>query len=931
MRNLYVEERKQSFKGLWQTVSFAVLFVFMASFTFAQTEMVWTGAENNRFTNENNWDPAGSPIGNILTIPMPDTASNAAAQPYVVEVTGGEDISVSDLTVAGASDDAYQSRIVIMLDDTATFSMNPKIKYGFTGVQVKSGTFSFRRTNAPRLDGANTWLRVEGGRAEFNNLAMGNGKGAGSAGKIYITGGEVYLYDTFFREEDVYEDGQVLITGDGKLTVTGNYTPISERWVNGGDDYSIARVYDAINNITVFTAVSSDYVGIENSGRQVLKNNEVTTDTLMLIQTNAVANATTFEWRYRAAGSDTYTSFAGGNTASFAPSFASSGTFYVSCLVDGVATDNEAEFFVVSDAIAFLPAEFPFQIVRVGEMGTTMTADFTGTPSSIEWKYSTVPGGPYQSFEPAATAASYQPSFDAEGNVYVIVEAVIDGNTHSSVELLYNVESASSTGKGLTWTGLVSTDATDPANWNPVASPTKNNFYVKQLDSIDGVPPMYPVWKSDVNDTTYTFGVDPGAEAIFDFGDDSLNIRGSWQEVKGGTMHVVSGYIESNPSYFRMTNMGMLKLSGDAYFYAHELLYEDGKGNGGQVSLEDNAVLHCEVLPWRVVADTLESVTYISDNARIEYEGDQRTSVQAWIDALKIVCPDEGFEPIMVYDESVDLTIVQAVNTNAFAIANDEKTYTTANIPIGEPITLTNVDGVTGWEWKYGTNVSGPWMSFDPAVTDEPEFYPAFAESGTYYIVAETTDGTLTYNMKTVVVIDLGITPSADQEINYGVDGDTLMAVIPEQFTVSAIAWYYRISGSDEAFETGVTDSIFVPNFASVGEYDVFYGVEVQDEFGVQYFLQSSSVHIVVGNVGVNDLALGSLTLYPNPTTGAFYIKGNLQDDYVLEIFDITGNVVHKQRYIAGTTEAVEFSGNGVYFVRMTSDTETRIGRLVVE
>ena len=29
--------------------------------------------ENNRFTNENNWEPAGSPIGNILTIPMPDT------------------------------------------------------------------------------------------------------------------------------------------------------------------------------------------------------------------------------------------------------------------------------------------------------------------------------------------------------------------------------------------------------------------------------------------------------------------------------------------------------------------------------------------------------------------------------------------------------------------------------------------------------------------------------------------------------------------------------------------------------------------------------------------------------------------------------------------------------------------------------------------
>jgi hypothetical protein len=928
MRNFFLFNSGSKTRKLWQSFALVVGLVAFANLANAQVEMTWTGATSNNFIIEDNWDPAGSPVGNILTIPMPDTAANPGAQPFVVEVSGGDNIDVNDLTIAGASDDAYQSRLVIMMEDTATFSYRPKIKYGFTGVVVKSGTFSFTRTNAPRMDFANAWLRVEGGRAQFNNLAMSNNKNDGGAGKIYITGGEVYLYESFFREYDGYEDGQVLITGDGKLTVTGNYTPISENWINGGSEYSIARAYDAVSNITVFTAVPKSYIGIENSERQVLKNNEVTTDTLHLINTDAVANATTFEWRYRKAGEETFTSFAGGNTAQFAPSFASSGTFFVSCLVDGVATANEAEFFIVSDAISFAPAEFPFQVVRVGELGTTMTAQFTSTPTSIEWKYSAVPGGPYQSFDPAATEASFQPSFDTEGNMYVIVEAVIDGGTHASVELLYNVESASSTGKGLTWSGLVSTDAMDPANWNPVANPSKNNFYVAGLDTIDGVIPNYPVWKSEVNDTVYTFGIDPGAEATFDFGDDTLNIRGSWQEVKGGVMNVISGtYVTT--SYFRMTNMGLLKLSGSSYFVAKELLYEDGKGNGGNVSVEDNAVLHCQVLPWRVVADTLESVTYIKDNGKIIYDGDVMADVSVWINSAKIVCPEEGFEPYATFDATDSITVVTARNTNAFALDNAALDFTTPNTPVATAIGLVNVDGVTSWEWKWAETVSGPWNSFEPAAVDAPTYAPMFATAGTYFVVAVTSENVQTTNMKQINVVDLSVSPADDQVIANGEMTETVTVNIPEEVVFLAGMWLLE-DADGNVEETGVSDLSYATYLSNPGNYTLYYFAEVQDAEGNSYTLYSNKVNIEYGPSSVEALNM-NLKLFPNPTTGTFHINTNFDSKYKVEIINLAGASVYVKEFTQGGLQTIHFNEKGAYIVKVQSGNEALYNRLLVK
>ena len=319
--------------GIVITFSFAIM-SFVAN---AQSTMTWTGVTSNNFFVDENWEPAGSPIDNDLIILMPDTTTATGdpnASPYVVEVTGSENISVHTLETSYASEDAYQSYVLINLDsDDVTFTVktgnSSNCDYSYTGVKVQKGHYYFTRSNGPRLDNMNCWLRVEGGIAEFSNLLMGNSNTPSKGGKIYISGsGKVVLTDTFGRWYTGREDGQVEIIEEGVLEVNGNFVAPSENWINGGENYTIARSYNAITNKTIFTAKSSSYIGIENSDRQVLKTGEACTDTLKLLDTEAVISASSFQWRYRQKGETTFTNFSDSDKSNFAPVFNGSGTCF---------------------------------------------------------------------------------------------------------------------------------------------------------------------------------------------------------------------------------------------------------------------------------------------------------------------------------------------------------------------------------------------------------------------------------------------------------------------------------------------------------------------------------------------------------------------------------------------------------------------------
>lgn len=946
MRNLYNEKRlvannaRQSISKWWQLLSLLAILLLTTTFSMAQTTMTWTGAENTRFDNENNWDPAGSISGNTLNIPAYLDSVGNTLFPNLPVLTGTTHYTVKEINVTfdKAFPDRQGSYTVELESDADSLILDNggTIQYSSTGIIIKKGTVLFN--SYKRFDQVGTTMTVSGGNVIFKRyLIMRNGNDMTTGGHITLSGGKIRL-NGGFHDRVNKTINQWTITGDAILEVSGNYgsvaADIESGWIDGGDDFSILRSYNAVTNITTYSAVPATSFLISNADRQVVVANNAGT-TLNMIPTKKVTTAKSLTWKYRKQGETTYTAFTDTQDSLwYTPTFVNSGVYYVICegVDDGGATvkSQEVEFFIGSDAITIDPL-FTIQYLRPAETGAELTASFTGTASSMEWKYSTTPSGPYQSFATPFTTEKFVPAFDSTGNYYVVLEAMIGSMKQISFELYYLVESASTVGKGLTWTGLVSNEGSYPANWTPVANTFRNSLNVNAFDSTSTAP--YPVYTKAANDTIQDLIVNAGATMTID-GPDSLDIRGGSIYING-TLNVKKGVLTQTTSYFRVpVATGVLNLMGNSELHVKTLLMGNSgtPTDGGSIYITDNARLYNDTdLPGRICADTLESVTYISDNGQEWFVGDARTTVQGWIDALKIVCPAEGWEPYMLYDAEMNYTVVKARNTNAFSVDNDQKTYTTANYPVEEAIGLTNVDGVTSWEWKYSNNINGPWMSFSPAAKDLATYNPTFAESGTYYVVAETADGQITSNVKPIVVIDLGITPNDPQAVQLGADGTPLMAVIPSQFTVTAISWYYREAGSEEYFQTGVEDSIYVPNFSTKGVYEVFYGVEVQDEFGVQYFLQSSAVEITAGNVGVEGIFKGMLKIYPNPTTGKFYITGNVDGNYTVEIVDLKGTVVYREDFAASNKQAIHFSEKGFYLVKVRSNQNTRIGRLVVQ
>lgn len=70
--------------------------------------------------------------------------------------------------------------------------------------------------------------------------------------------------------------------------------------------------------------------------------------------------------------------------------------------------------------------------------------------------------------------------------------------------------------------------------------------------------------------------------------------------------------------------------------------------------------------------------------------------------------------------------------------------------------------------------------------------------------------------------------------------------------------------------------------------------------------------------VGVDEIANSKIKLYPNPSTGKFYISG-VEGEADVSIFDITGKKLHEFENVSGKIDVSELH-SGIYFIRITSE-----------
>lgn len=214
-------------------------------------------------------------------------------------------------------------------------------------------------------------------------------------------------------------------TGSGyRIRVTTSNYPLT-----AADNGANIQIYLVSNSIAP-SAIQTLEAGVNGTALNVTEN----------------VAPTSREWKYATASGGPYSSFSVVQTgASYTPNFASAGTYYLVCestYPGGVTVrSNEVQINVVNNTVT--PSAS--QSLLISSFGTTLNVNETPSGTSREWKYATVSGGPYSSFGPAETGATYQPFFATPGTYYVVCQSVISGVTCTSNEVVISVGSATLT------------------------------------------------------------------------------------------------------------------------------------------------------------------------------------------------------------------------------------------------------------------------------------------------------------------------------------------------------------------------------------------------------------------------------------------------------------------------------------------------------
>lgn len=962
MRNFLHQSGFSQTHNFWKTATLALGLLLAAGSGALAEDATWTGTASTNFMVGDNWDPVGAPVsGSNYTIPVIEydsVGTLVSASTNEPTLSGSENVTVKFFYGAyGDGVTTFTRTLTVNLDPTATLTSTDggsTINYNSVNLIVNSGSVYFENYERPTNLGA-SWV-INGGAVYCarNNRTMqiGNSNSPTSGGQFVINGGLLYIRGGGIgRQYYAREGGQFVITGDGILKFDGDQRfyqqYIESGWMNGGENYYPVMNYDAVSNVTTFTAVPTDTVMFRSSEDVELSLGD-NIDVVYLVYDKAVRNAKSIAWKYRKEGSSEYTAFAGADSSSFAPIFTESGTFYLMAEItdssDVVTRSADKKYKVYSKAVTLSPS-LDIQYIRVGEAGTKITASFADgkVPSSMEWKYSMSKDGPFLSFEPAQTSATINPVFNVDSvgvSYYLVMDATIDGVAYTTKALNYVVEANTAVGRAITWTGEISTDIKDPGNWNPVASYFKNSLTINALtDSLAN----YPVLDMTGNDTIQNLYLYGGSLTVngSEAGDYILNLRSNVYIQAPLVLNNV--YISYPTGYFRVpTGAGVMTMNGVSSLYtladtaATSTILMGNSGTpttGGMIIMNDESSVYAESIDRVVTAKNDSSVFVLNDNAKLYYVTDVRSKLQTWADSTKIRCGEEGYVPYIIYDSENDWTVVSARNTNSFSIADDSKTYTTAGNPTEATLNVLDPAGsVNSFEWKYSTSINGPWSSFATAAKDENNFTPVFDAAGTYYVVAEDQAGNLTSNMKEIIVLDVTILPAEQQWVALGAACKELtLSPIDSTFTLSNGMWVVTREGEEILVVEDTVNFKYTPAFEEAGTYEVFYLATVLDENSVSYDLKSNTVTVEYGATFAPSSEVGKLSIYPNPTDGIFYVNGG-DDTYKVEIFSMNGTSCLYSEIVAdGGEKAINLGQRGVFVVKTTSGSHVKVALLVVK
>lgn len=373
------------------------------------------------------------------------------------------------------------------------------------------------------------------------------------------------------------------------------------------------------------------------------------------------------------------------------------------------AADNGNNLTIINVSNSIAPSAV--QTIAANTNGNALTVTETAGIVSREWKYSTVSGSGYVSFNPVQTGNTYTPNFATAGTYYVVCISTYPGSVSvTSNEVQVNVVS-NSIAPSAPQSILVSTLGTTlTVTETPVGSSREWEFSTTQGGPYSAFNPMQM-------GTTYTpnFAASGVYYVVCKSIINGVQVTSNEVQISVNSVTLATGTITGSPFEFSASapnaTVNVPFTTSGSFNTGNVFTAQLSDANGSFAS-----------------ATTIGSINTTSSGtivATIPASTPAGTGYR-----IRVVASNPS---VFGTDNGTDLTIDQ-FNNSISPTATQTIMYNTS----GSTLSVTASQNATH-EWKYSATSGSGYVSFNPAETGTT-YTPNFQLPGTYYVVCVSTN-----------------------------------------------------------------------------------------------------------------------------------------------------------------------------------------------
>lgn len=85
------------------------------------------------------------------------------------------------------------------------------------------------------------------------------------------------------------------------------------------------------------------------------------------------------------------------------------------------------------------------------------------------------------------------------------------------------------------------------------------------------------------------------------------------------------------------------------------------------------------------------------------------------------------------------------------------------------------------------------------------------------------------------------------------------------------------------------------------------------------------------GWLALNENKMNDVNIYPNPSNGIVNIKSNHNDEFIIDVYDVVGNLLFTANKQGNTVIDLSLFGNGIYIINLSNETNSISKRVVIQ